>query len=89
MIISFLPHNFVRDSYEAVISKIKLSLIPISCQNHPGTLPYLIMEYVQIRFHFEAMRYKNLHLSKVNAKIVSHKKLSTVVSRKVIKKFLV
>ena len=51
---------FVRDIYEEVLSKIKeLSLIPISCTQHPGLLPYLIMEYVQIRFHFEAKRYQN------------------------------
>lgn len=68
------------DSYETVLSKIKeLSLIPISCQQHPGTLPHLIMEYVQIRFHFEATRYQNLHLSKLKASILNHKKLSTVV----------
>ncbi len=58
-------HIFVLDSYEEVLSKIKeLSLIPISCSQHPGTLSYLIIEYVQIRFHFEAKRYQNLHLSK-------------------------
>ena len=79
-------HIFVRDSYEKVLSKIgEISLIPISCEKHPATLPYLIMEYVQLRFHFEANRYQNLHLSKLNASIVNHKKLSTVVSAKVVK----
>ncbi|KZS13884.1 Uncharacterized protein APZ42_020883 [Daphnia magna] len=67
------------NSYEEVLSKIKeLSLIPISCTQHPGTLPYLIMEYVHIRFHFEAKRYQNLHLSKQNASILNHKKLSKI-----------
>jgi hypothetical protein len=70
-------HIFVRDSYEEVLSKIReLSLIPISCSQHPGTLSYLIMEYVQIRFHFEAKRFQNLHLSNQNASILNHKKLS-------------
>ena len=79
-------HIFVRDSYEKVLSKIgEISLIPISCEKHPATLPYLIMEYVQLRFHFEANRYQNLHLSRLNASIVNHKKLSTVVSAKVVK----
>lgn len=74
-------HIFVRDSYDTVLENVKqLSLIPISCQQHPGTVPYLIMEYVQIRFHFEAVRYQNLHLSKMHASIVQHKKLSTLVS---------
>ena len=79
-------HIFVRDSYEKVLSKIgEISLIPISCEKHPAKLPYLIMEYVQLRFHFEANRNQNLHLSKLNASIVNHKKLSTVVSAKVVK----
>lgn len=74
-------HIFVRDSYEAVMSKIQqLSLIPISCKQHPGTLSYLIMEYVQIRFHFEAKRYQNLHLSKLQSSVLQHKKLSKVVN---------
>ncbi|KAI9553656.1 hypothetical protein GHT06_021583 [Daphnia sinensis] len=74
-------HIFVRDSYETVLSNIKkLSLIPISCDNHPKTLPYLMMEYVQIRFHFEATRYQNLHLFQLKASIINNKKLSTVVS---------
>lgn len=39
----------------------------------------LIMEYVQIRFHFEVTRYKNLNLSKFQAAIINHKKLSTIM----------
>ena len=68
-------HIFVRDSYEKALSEIsQLKLIPISCHAHPDTLSYLVMEYVQIRFHCEARRYQNLHLLKLQATILGHKK---------------
>jgi len=62
-------HFYVRDSYQIVISKIsKLNLINVCCPNHPHVLPYLIFEYVQIRFYFESKRIRNRDLAKPSSK---------------------
>jgi hypothetical protein len=61
-----------RDSYEDVLSKIsELNLIAVSCPEHSDVLPFLIMEYVQIRFHFEAKRFRNDNFSKANTSVHS------------------
>ena len=69
------PHTqnvriYPRDSYEDVLSKIsELNLIAVSCPEH--VLPFLIMEYVQIRFHFESKRFRNDNFSKANTSVHS------------------
>ena len=64
-------HIFMRDAYEHVVEEIgSLNLIPISCDSHPDVLPFLILEYVQIRFYFESKKFKNLNLSQ--NKTLSH-----------------
>ena len=61
-----------RDSYEHVLSKIsELNLIAVSYPEHSDVLPFLIMEYVQIRFHFEAKRFRNDNFSKANTSVHS------------------
>ena len=63
---------YARDSYEDVLSKIsELNLIAVSCPEHSDVLPFLIMEYVQIRFHFEAKRFRNDNFSKANTSVHS------------------
>ena len=48
-------HIFARDSYEVALTKIsECNLISVCCSKHDDVLPFLVMEYVQIRFHFEA-----------------------------------
>lgn len=47
-------HIYVRDTYEAVISKIcETNIVNVCCESHPESLVFLITEYVQIRFFFE------------------------------------
>ena len=63
---------YARDSYEDVLSKIsELNLIAVSYPEHSDVLPFLIMEYVQIRFHFEAKRFRNDNFSKANTSVHS------------------
>ena len=67
-------HVFIKDSYEHVIDRIcELKLSNPCCENHPESLPFLIMEYVRIRYHFESKRYRNLYFSKANS--VSHSEM--------------
>ena len=40
-------HVFIRDAFENVVNQIgTLNLFNLSCDEHPGILPYLIMEYI-------------------------------------------
>jgi len=72
---------YMRDSYEKILSKIgELNLLSLCCENHPDTLPQLIMEYVIIRFHFESKRYRNNVLSKVKTAVHSSMKKSKCVN---------
>lgn len=74
-------HIFMRDSYEKILSKIgKLNLLSLCCDNHPDTLPQLIMDYVIIRFHFESKRYRNNFLSKVKNAVHSNMKKSKCIN---------
>ena len=70
-------HIYTRDTYEKVMAKLpELELLNLGCDSHHDLLPYLIMEYVQIRFHFEARRYRNLLLSKIQTAIHTDMKKS-------------
>ena len=72
-------HVFIRDAFENVINKTgTLNLVNLSCDEHPDILPYLLMEYVQIRFYFESKRYSNLHFSSVKT-VHTNKKLAKTV----------
>lgn len=58
-------HVFIKDSCDRLIDQIcDLNLKNPCCESHPETLPYLITEYVRIRYHFESTRYRNLYFSK-------------------------
>lgn len=75
-------HIYVRDSYEIIISKIcNLNLMNICCDNHPETLPQLILDYVLIRFHFESKRVRNIAFSKVKTDVHSSRKKSTCLNK--------
>lgn len=71
-------HVFIRDAFENVVNKT-LNLLNLSCDEHPDILPYLIMEYVQIRFYFESKRYRNLHFSSVKTTVHTNNKLAKTV----------
>jgi len=65
-------HIYARDGYEIVLSKIsECNLIPVCCSIHDDVLPFLVMEYLQIRFHFEAKSYRDKHLAKANTNVHS------------------
>ncbi len=79
-------HIYVTNCYEEVMSELcKLSVINLCCHHHEESLPYLMMQYVHIRFHFESSRFRNLHLSKIRSKMTSNKKLSRTTSTAKIK----
>lgn len=72
-------HIYIKDSCENVIEKIcDLNLCNPCCESHPETLPFLIMEYVRIRYHLESSRYRNLHFSKEQSKRHANSKMSRV-----------
>ena len=58
-------HIYVNNCFEKVMSKLcELNLKNPCCDKHKDSLPYLMMQYVHIRFHTESKRYRNIHLSK-------------------------
>jgi hypothetical protein len=70
-------HIYVRDCFEDVISKeSELNLLSIRCDDHEDVLPFLIMEYVQIRFHFESTRYRNNFFASYNSQVHTNKKIA-------------
>jgi hypothetical protein len=74
-------HVYVTNGYEKVMSELcKLKIINPCCKSHVESLPYLMMEYVQIRFHTESKRFRNLHLSKIRTDMNFNKKMSRTAS---------
>lgn len=70
-------HIYVRDTFQECISKLSdLKLLRISCDKHPRVLPFLIMEYVQLRFYFEGKRLRNVELSKSRSQVHSSFKIA-------------
>ena len=69
---------YVTDSLQICIGKIsKASILKLFCDVHRDHhLPYLIREYVGVRYHFESLRLKNLLLSQSKAKVKENGKLS-------------
>lgn len=69
---------YVDDSFQICIEKIsKAQIMKLFCDKHRDHhLPYLIREYVGVRYHFESVRLKNLLLSQANASKISNGKLS-------------
>ena len=55
-------HVYKSDTFEVCIDAISSSNIhPIFCESHRSqSLPFLIMEYVHIRYFFESKRYRDL-----------------------------
>ena len=53
-------HIYMRDSFEKCLENLgNIELVPILCSTHREKyLPFLIMEYLTIRFHFETKRIK-------------------------------
>ncbi len=52
----------------------------ICCSQHKEkTIPFLILEYIEIRYHIEAKRYKNDVLQKLKTKQQKLHKLSRMV----------
>lgn len=56
------------------ISKVsKAHILPLFCNVHRDhVLPYLIREYVKVRFQFESKRLENVLLSKSSANVEKH-----------------
>jgi hypothetical protein len=75
-------HYLVRDSYEICMSKIKvLNLCPFFCDTHLDSLhadsyPYLIMEFVQVRYHFESNRFQERNLTEVESNVRQNFKMA-------------
>lgn len=70
-------HIYVNNCFEKVMSKLcELNLKNPCCDKHKDSLPYLMMQYVHIRFHTESKRYRNIHLSKDRTEMQQNKKLS-------------
>lgn len=70
----------MRDAYEHFIQKMgSLSVIPITCLFHQDILPFLIMEYVRIRFYFESKHFRDLHLSKIKTSVQTGNKLRQLI----------
>ncbi|XP_057377380.1 uncharacterized protein LOC130698713 [Daphnia carinata] len=71
-------HYLVRDSYDICMSKIKLlSLRPFFCDSHrQESFPFFIMEYVNVRYHLEAKRFKDRILSKDDSNVKTKFKLA-------------
>ncbi|XP_046642660.1 uncharacterized protein LOC124327705 [Daphnia pulicaria] len=65
--------------YEEVMSELcKLNVLNVCCDKHEDSLPYLIMQYVHIRFHTESKRFRNIHLSSDRTQMKTNKKLSRI-----------
>ena len=54
----------------------ELNLKNPCCDKHDDSLPYLMMQYVNICFHTESKRYRKIHLSKDRREMQQNKKLS-------------
>ncbi len=69
---------YVENSFQQCIVKIsKAQILRLFCDVHRDHhLPYLIREYVSVRYHFESVRLKNLLLSQSKAEKVLNGKLS-------------
>lgn len=71
---------YVRDSFQQTIREVAqdgLNLPNIGCEKHREQLiPFLIYEYIQVRYHIEAKRYKNEVLHKLKEDQQKLRKLS-------------
>ena len=69
----------ISNCYEEVMSELcKLNVLNVCCDKHEDSLPYLIMQYVHIRFHTESKRFRNIHLSSDLTQMKTNKKLSRI-----------
>ncbi|XP_057380927.1 uncharacterized protein LOC130703482 [Daphnia carinata] len=68
----------MHDSFQKCISKIsKANIITVFCDVHRDfSFPYLIREFVSLRYHLESKRLKNVMLQVASAKVKIHGKLS-------------
>ncbi len=65
--------------YEEVMSELcKLNILNVCCDKHEDSLPYLMMQYVHIRFHTESKRFRNIHLPSDRTQMKTNKKLSRI-----------
>ncbi|XP_045024868.1 uncharacterized protein LOC123469721 isoform X4 [Daphnia magna] len=70
-------HVYISNCYETVMSEIcKLKLLNVFCFEHEESLPYIILQYVHIRFHTESKRFRNFYLSKERTQMKTNKKMS-------------
>ena len=75
---------FLRDSFDQIIGTIAEDGIggfpDICCAEHKEEIvPFLIFEYIEIRYHIEAKRYKNEVLQKLKTDQQKHRKLGKLV----------
>ena len=70
--------NNEEETFQMCIDKISTChLVPIFCDIHRDEkLPYVIREFVGVRYYFESKRLKNLLLAKASANVKTNKKLA-------------
>ena len=69
----------LQEHESQVMSELcKLNVLNVCCDKHEDSLPYLIMQYVHIRFHTESKRFRNIHLSSDRTQMKTNKKLSRI-----------
>lgn len=75
---------YIRDSFQHVIREVVgdgLSLPPICCEAHRHEqLSFLIYEYVVLRYHIEAKRFKHDALQQLKSSQHKHRKMSKMVA---------
>jgi hypothetical protein len=71
-------HYLVRDSYKICKSKIKLlNLFFFFCETHRAdSYPYLIMEFVQVRYHSESKRFQERNLAEIDSNVRQNFKMA-------------
>lgn len=71
-------HIYACNSFQMCISNIsKCSLLPVFCDEHRDkNLPYIIREYVGVRFHLESKRLKQKMLASLSSKAKTYAKVS-------------
>ncbi len=63
--------------HDCIANISQAEILPIFCDKHRDHhIPYLIREYVGVRYHFESKRLKNRLLSKNKAATKTNSKMS-------------
>ena len=84
LLIKIGEKGYIRDSFHLIMEKLTkngLSLPNICCDDHrQDTVPFLLYEYITIRYHLEAKRFKNEVIQKQKEEQHKLRKLSKLVA---------